>query len=236
MQGSSKCWKKCAIWIEHEDEDDFGRSAPLGDEIRLLRPPKIKYKPGCCLGWVSPGFGGLMAQKQNFSFLADHLSLDFVGTEFRRSGEYQDRLETFDDLRDWLKQAGLLASPEAFALAKRCSANTSERVMSVARELRKSIRTAAEAIIGGKPVPPGSIRAVNSLLIKRDGHFQIERRSAQLERRFVSEMADPLALLAPLAEAAADLLCDADPALIRRCADESCDLLFYDSTKNHRRR
>jgi predicted RNA-binding Zn ribbon-like protein len=177
-----------------------------------------------------------MAQKQNFSFLADHLSLDFVGTEFRRSGEYQDRLETFDDLRDWLKQAGLLASPEAFTLAKRCSAKTSERVLSVARELRKSIRTAAEAIIGGKPVPSGSIRAVNNLLIKRDGHFQIERRSVQLERRFVSEMADPLALLAPLAEAAADLLCDADPALIRRCADESCDLLFYDSTKNHRRR
>ncbi|HEY2423450.1 MAG TPA: ABATE domain-containing protein, partial [Chthoniobacterales bacterium] len=71
-----------------------------------------------------PGLGEsgswrIMAQKQNFSFLADHLSLDFVGTEFRRSGEYQDRLETFDDLRDWLKQAGLLGSPEAVALAKR---------------------------------------------------------------------------------------------------------------------
>ncbi|HYZ74469.1 MAG TPA: ABATE domain-containing protein, partial [Chthoniobacterales bacterium] len=134
-----------------------------------------------------------MAQKQNFSFLADHLSLDFVGTEFRRSGEYQDRLETFDDLREWLKQAGLLGSPEAVALAKRCSAKTSDRVLSAARELRKSIRTAAEAIIDGKLVPPAPIRTINGLLIKRDGHFQIERRSAQLERRFVSEMADPLA-------------------------------------------
>jgi predicted RNA-binding Zn ribbon-like protein len=177
-----------------------------------------------------------MAQKQNFTFLADHLSLDFVGTEFRRSGDHQDRLETFDDLRDWLKQAGLLGSPDAVALVKRSSANTSERVLSAARELRKSIRAAAEAIIDGKPVPPGSIRAVNSLLLKRNGHFQIERRSARLERRFVSEMADALALLAPLAESAADLLCDANPVLIRKCADESCDLLFYDSTKNHRRR
>ena len=177
-----------------------------------------------------------MAQKQNFSFLADHLSLDFVGTEFRRSGEYQDRLETFDDLRDWLKQAGLLASPETVALARRCSVKTSDRVLGVARDLRKAIRSAAEAIIDGKPVPPGPIRAINGLLIKRDGHFQLERRSAQLERRFVSEMDDPLALLAPLAESAAELLCDANPALIRKCADESCDLLFYDSTKNHRRR
>lgn len=177
-----------------------------------------------------------MAQKQNFTFLADHLSLDFVGTEFQRSGEHQDRLETFDDLRDWLKQAGLLGSPEAVALVKRSSANTSERVLSAARELRKSIRAAAEAIIDGKPVAPGSIRAINNLLLKRNGHFQIDRRSARLERRFVSEMGDPLALLAPLAESAADLLCDANPALIRKCADESCDLLFYDSTKNHRRR
>ena len=177
-----------------------------------------------------------MAQKQNFSFLADHLSLDFVGTEFRQSGEYQDQLETFDNLRDWLKQAGLLANPEAAALAKRCSAKRSERVLSVARELRKAIRTAVEAILDGKPVPPGPIRVINNLLIKRDGHFQIERRSAQLERRFVSGVGDPLALLAPLAESAADLLCEANPALIRKCADESCDLLFYDSTKNHRRR
>jgi len=177
-----------------------------------------------------------MAQKQNFSFLADHLSLDFVGTEFRQSGEYQDQLETFDNLRDWLKQAGLLANPEAAALAKRCSAKKSERVLSVARELRKAIRTAVEAILDGKPVPPGPIRVINNLLIKRDGHFQIERRSAQLERRFVSGVGDPLALLAPLAESAADLLCEANPALIRKCADESCDLLFYDSTKNHRRR
>jgi predicted RNA-binding Zn ribbon-like protein len=177
-----------------------------------------------------------MAQKQNFSFLADHLSLDFVGTEFRRSGEYQDRLKTFDNLRDWLKRAGLLASPEASGLARRCSAKASERVLSAARELRKSIRTAAEAVIDGKPVPPGAIRTINVLLTKRDGHFQIERRSSQLERRFISQMTDPLALLAPLAESAADLLCKADPALVRKCADETCNLLFYDSTKNHRRR
>jgi len=178
----------------------------------------------------------LMAQKQNFSFLADHLSLDFVGTEFRRSGEHQDRLASFEILRDWLKQAGLLASPEAVALAKHCPAKASERVLSVARELRKSIRSAAEAIIDGKPVPLGPIRAINNLLEKRDGHFQIERRSTQLERRFIAEMSDPLTLLAPVAESAADLLCNANPALIRKCADESCDLLFYDSTKNHRRR
>jgi predicted RNA-binding Zn ribbon-like protein len=177
-----------------------------------------------------------MAQKQNFSFLADHLSLDFVGTDFRRSGEHQDRLVSFEILRDWLKQAGLLASPEAVALAKHCPAKGSERILSVARELRKSIRSAAEAIIDGKPVPLGPIRAINNLLEKRDGHFQIERRSTQLERRFISEMSDPLALLAPLAESAADLLCNTNPALIRKCADESCDLLFYDSTKNHRRR
>lgn len=177
-----------------------------------------------------------MARKQTFQFLADHLCLDFADTGFRRSGESQETLQNFSDLNEWLKQSGLLASAEAVALAKRCQNNSSDRVFKAALELRKSIRVAAEAIIDGKPVPAGSIKAVNSLLLKRSGYFQVERRSNQLKQRFVSPMADPLALLAPIAESAAELLCKVDPSLVRKCADETCTLLFYDTTKNHRRR
>jgi hypothetical protein len=42
-----------------EDEDDDEHEDDEADEIKLLTAPKIKYKPGCCLGWVSPGLGGL---------------------------------------------------------------------------------------------------------------------------------------------------------------------------------
>jgi predicted RNA-binding Zn ribbon-like protein len=47
----------------------------------------------------------------------------------------------------------------------------------------------------------------------------------------------PLRALAPVADAAADVLCGAaDRALVRRCGNPKCVLYFYDTTKNRHRR
>ena len=46
----------------------------------------------------------------------------------------------------------------------------------------------------------------------------------------------PEGVLAPLAEAAADLLANADFDLVRHCEGVDCVLWFYDRTKAHRRR
>jgi predicted RNA-binding Zn ribbon-like protein len=43
-------------------------------------------------------------------------------------------------------------------------------------------------------------------------------------------------LLVPIAEAAADLLCAGNFEYLRKCENPACVLLFYDTTKNHRRR
>ena len=40
----------------------------------------------------------------------------------------------------------------------------------------------------------------------------------------------------PIAEAAADLFCQADPGRVRRCAHPACVLYFLDGTKNGTRR
>lgn len=44
------------------------------------------------------------------------------------------------------------------------------------------------------------------------------------------------AFLAPVAEAVADLMANADFDLVRHCEGEACVLWFYDRTKGHRRR
>jgi predicted RNA-binding Zn ribbon-like protein len=205
-------------------------------KIRLLRLSKITYKAELFHGLGNSGSWRFMAQKQNFLFLADHLCLDFVDTDFRRSGEHHDQLKTFDDLHEWLKRAGLLATSEAIVLGKRCHGRTAETVLKGAWALRKAIRQAAQAVADRETIPAGAIRTLNTLLSQRTGYFQIERRSSQFERRFVSPMVEPLMILAPIADSAADLLCNGDLTLVRRCADAGCDLLFYDTTKNHRRR
>jgi predicted RNA-binding Zn ribbon-like protein len=43
-------------------------------------------------------------------------------------------------------------------------------------------------------------------------------------------------ILAPVAEAVAELLVKADFQLIKRCEDESCVFWFSDQTKSHHRR
>ena len=49
--------------------------------------------------------------------------------------------------------------------------------------------------------------------------------------------ADPLRMLAPVADSASELLCGSgDPARVRRCGNPRCVLYFYDTTKNRRRR
>ncbi|MFL5310303.1 MAG: CGNR zinc finger domain-containing protein [Myxococcales bacterium] len=40
----------------------------------------------------------------------------------------------------------------------------------------------------------------------------------------------------PVAESAAWLLEHGDPSLVRRCENDRCVLVFYDTTKNRRRR
>ena len=44
------------------------------------------------------------------------------------------------------------------------------------------------------------------------------------------------AILAPVAEDAADSLVGDDLSLVRRCANPDCVLVFLDTTRNHRRR
>jgi len=65
------------------------------------------------------------------------------------------------------------------------------------------------------------------LVVDGAGKVRLERRRGQRT---------PLQLLAPVAEAAADLLANGDFDLIRKCEDASCTLWFYDRTKSHRRR
>ena len=49
-------------------------------------------------------------------------------------------------------------------------------------------------------------------------------------------IAKPSALLRPIADAAAELLCDVEPGLVRRCENPACVLYFHDVSKNHARR
>ena len=64
--------------------------------------------------------------------------------------------------------------------------------------------------------------------------LELRRTAGKLERRKLFEVQRPDDLIAPLVDAAAEMLLELNPARLRQC--ESCVLHFCDTSKNGTRR
>ena len=160
-----------------------------------------------------------------FLFLADHPALDFLNTLPMVDGALLDLFVEDRDVLDWLGRAGLPVGDAARLKPG--------KLVEAARVLRAVIRTAVERQAAGKKVDPAALnafldeaRSYEVLTMGRDG--------LTLQRRWKQRTAEEM--LAPLAEAAADLLAHGDFGLVRGCESEECVLWFYDRTKSHHRR
>jgi predicted RNA-binding Zn ribbon-like protein len=160
-------------------------------------------------------------------FLAGHPALDFLNTRMRVNGELVDLLQRDEDVFRWLERAGL---PRP-ATGKRKSPVS---LVDAARTLRENIRSLLEARKTGHRGDPS---VLNAFLVEAQSHPRLvwdKPRSPTIER--VRRQDTPAGVLAPVAEAAADLLANGDFALVKRCEDQSCVLWFADQTKSHHRR
>ncbi len=160
-------------------------------------------------------------------FLGGHPALDFLNTRMRVNGELVDFLRHDEDVLRWLQQAGF---PGAAMGPKRAPAS----LVGPARTLRETIRSLVEKRKAGKRGDPAIL---NRFLAAAQSHAEVvwsKPRSLKIER--IRRLATPEAILAPVAEAAADLLATGDFNLVKRCEDETCVLWFADHTKSHHRR
>jgi predicted RNA-binding Zn ribbon-like protein len=174
-----------------------------------------------------------------FVFVGNHRALDFVNTAIAVEGVPRDLLNGLDDLVAWLVGAGALDSPSArSALARWGGRRPGVAAVEAARELRTALRRLADAWAAGKPAPRATVARVNELLARGAGTSRLVPAAGgegfAVERGLRLE--EPEDLLVPIAEAAADFLCHADPGRVRRCAHPECVLYFLDGTKNGTRR
>jgi predicted RNA-binding Zn ribbon-like protein len=159
--------------------------------------------------------------------LAGHPALDFLNTRMRVNRELVDFLQCDEDVLRWLKQAGLLV-----AKSRRSTAPMS--LVDAARTLRVNIRSLVEKRKAGQRGDPS---VLNGFLVGAQSYPQLlwnKPRSLTIER--LRRQDTPAGILAPIAEAAADLLATGDFNLVKRCEDETCALWFSDQTKSHHRR
>lgn len=159
--------------------------------------------------------------------------LDFVNTKFVLGERPVDRLQTYPDLLDWLRAAGLLESGKAEAAAR--GWNGREAVHR-ARELRSALHDAAEEQGRTGRFPPSAVRALNEHLEGAPGAFRLSQEGERLTLSYASAARTAVQLLEPLARSAAQFLAGADLRRIKKCGNDKCVLYYYDTTKNQGRR
>jgi predicted RNA-binding Zn ribbon-like protein len=143
------------------------------------------------------------------------------------NGEFVDVLQTNEDVLRWLQQAG-------FPVTEIGPNNAPSRLLDSGRTLRENIRMLVEK---RKVRQRGDPSVLNEFLAEAQSHPQLVwKRPELLKIDRVRKQNTPKEILAPIAEAAADLLATADFNLVKRCEDESCVLWFSDQTKSHCRR
>jgi predicted RNA-binding Zn ribbon-like protein len=98
------------------------------------------------------------------------------------------------------------------------------------RDLQRFASRAAEALLEGAVPEPG---VLNDLARGSSARVQLTPGSGSLHQEVVWE---DVSVVGQLARRLIEELADLDPARLRRCAREECDLFFYDSTRSRTQR
>ena len=180
-----------------------------------------------------------LVRADGFAFIAERTWLDFVNTEDVRRGVRVDALTDFESMVTWLEAASLLDAERAAGIRRRAQQQPTGAAASVvdARRIRSSLRDLAEK---GACVPQVRVEALNEInrvLGRSAGTRRLELRTDGSFARTFVPIGDAFAgLMIPIVESAADALILGELVRVRSCSDSRCPRVFFDGTKNGRRR
>ena len=180
-----------------------------------------------------------MTQPMPAFFLADSIGLDFLNSVATPVDTPVDWLEDGEGLLGWLQQAQLVPEAVLRSARERAIPGEIDRLAGQARALREWFRGFVREH-KGRPLQAADLMALGPLneLLKRDQRFAevvVEPSGVfalAQQRRWNSSDA----LLLPIAEAMARLVCEEDFAHVKACEGPACTMLFADHTRGHARR
>lgn len=174
-----------------------------------------------------------------FDLTGGAVCLDFLNTlDDRYSDEPKELLNSYLDLARFAEDTGILSYGDVDRLFQKSmqSPDAAAHALNDAIRLRETMYEVFWAIVQKKSVPKQPLFALNSYiqeaarrasLVPADGHF---------EWQFDSPLNDFDAPIWPIVRSAADLLSSDQLQFVRACASKTCEWLFLDESKNHRRR
>ncbi len=138
----------------------------------------------------------------------------------------------------WLEHAKSLPPDEAGRLRAALSAgpDLAAELLAQALELRSAIQDVGAAIGGGGVPPDAALTRLAGLHVGFLRRSVLASSASACQWRWTVGVAPVEAALGPIALAAVRLITDGDFHRIKQCGGHACGWLFYDTTKNNRRR
>jgi predicted RNA-binding Zn ribbon-like protein len=174
-----------------------------------------------------------VAKRPDFFLLGAHPAIDFANSLVPPPGLDIEFLQSWQDVIDWLKETKLSDGKNL-----EVSESDAPHALESVRNLRHAWRTALDEIMAGRGARPEFMKQLNDILCLdtfSESLYVEGKRSFHLHRSRLPLEGTHLAL-AILARSMAEFLITAEFKYLRRCANtDSCVLVFYDTTKNHRR-
>ena len=165
------------------------------------------------------------------------LCLDFINTVHgRREDPLRDYFSGIHDFIDWAKRLGVIDSKTEKKLTGEAESRSekSARFFSNAISFRELIFVIFWNIISEKKVPPTQLKKYNDMLRIYFPYLQIKQSNKGFEEQWLLEETDFKRLLAPILNDSYETLLSDKLRRIKECSN--CGWLFYDTTKNGKRR
>lgn len=154
-----------------------------------------------------------------------HIVLDLLNTVTRSEVGSADQFTDVETVCHWLAESGLPYE----------AASNEPGLIHTIIDLREVVRELIQRRMSGNTANPASL---NEYLSATEGHWELawESEAEGPSRSFVRKGDAIAVVLAPLAEAAAELLTSGDFASVKRCGNPECSMVFFDPSATSRRR
>lgn len=165
-------------------------------------------------------------------FIGGRLALDFVNI-VPRNNEL-----SWDQLIEFLESAQIVTAERGGELLALSGSDpqAAESLLRKAQRLATALRLAFDAVLRKQKVVREWIEPVNEFLRITEGHDELVSTNHDWEIQFVASEGGLEWLLAAVARSGAEIIAEGPRARLRLCANPRCGLLFYDTSRTHRRR
>jgi predicted RNA-binding Zn ribbon-like protein len=181
----------------------------------------------------------LPSRAGSLDLIADDLALDFANTESGRGfPSHQNHFREAANVVEWLRHAKALPVEEVDWLGKRVAerADLATDLLAKATELRAAIHDVGAALGRHAKPPEAALASLSALHARCVAKAELAPGRSSCRWLWSVRAAPVEAALGPIALAAVRLFTEGDFHRIRECGGHACGWLFYDRSKNNRRR